>query len=361
MNQQISAFPGRVHMLDFPYGDEIGGLLPDVLPGIHVLPLPTGMKVGPVNAVIIREDAGPFAGGWTIIDPGPDNDAARDAWMRLSGDLLAGRPVRRVLVTHAHSDHIGLAGWFHRRDGAELWTSAASWHGAHQTQTRPVEIRRAETERFLRRCGYRRSMIDAYRDHAPARRVIADPLPTQFRPLQEGETIAIGDRDWMLAFGQGHAADHVILRDRDGEIVVTGDQILPGISPDTGVSPSEPDGDPLGAWQQSCVSLGKLLDDNMLTIPGHGAPFRGARRRLGAIRQAQDRGLERLSAFVSGPRTTVECFEAFYRRTLDPGMDTVALMLTYACLNRLRFHQRVLSFMRPDGVVLWTAKGRDTQ
>lgn len=354
MNQHVNGLPQRPDIPDFPHGETLRDPLFDILPGVHLLPVPTVLRVGPVNAIAIREVGGPFADGWTIIDPGPDSRAAREAWIGLSERLLQGYPVRRVIVSHGHADHVGLAGWFHRRDGAELWISAASWQAAHHAQTRDPAEKRAETERFLKRCGYRRSMLDAYRAHAFVASRPTDPLPQQFRSLTEGEEIAIGSWNWKVAFGQGHARDHAILINRDAGAIVCGDQILTVVPPDTGVTPSQPDGDPLGMWQRSCQLLGTMIDDSMLTIPGHGAPFRGARRRLATIRQAQDRGLDRLDAFVSRPRTTIECFEAFYGRSLNPAVDTAALLLTHAYLNHLQRSRRILSIPRPDGVLLWS-------
>ena len=88
----------------------------EVAPGILWIRLPLPMALDHVNIYALDD-----GDGWTLIDTGIGSRKSREIFTRLLDGPLAGKPVRRVLVTHHHPDHIGLAGWFMAEHGAELW------------------------------------------------------------------------------------------------------------------------------------------------------------------------------------------------------------------------------------------------
>ena len=198
--------------LVFPFGEDLGAKPVTIADGIVVLPLPTGMGVGDVNATAIREEAGPFKGGWTIVDTGIESDAAQGKVGKATGpEILENLPIKRVIATHFHSDHIGLAGWLARTSKAELWTTRTSWLAARLLQERAPETGQRDAEQFLKHCGYRQSMLDAHRAKVASSSPVIDPVPSRFRPILDGDTLEIGGQNWDVRFGQGHAPDHAVL------------------------------------------------------------------------------------------------------------------------------------------------------
>lgn len=335
--------------LSYPFGAMRPETPAEIAPGVVLLPIPVPFPPGTVNAVALAEDD-----GWTIVDTGLCGEATEAVWRRFMAGPLGGRPIRRVVATHHHPDHLGLVGWFQRVHGAELWTTRTAWLFARMLQLDAWETPPAEATAFMRRCGYDQPMMARYQKRAAQNfSVTVAPMPLGFRALSEGETVTLGGRDWLVLFGHGHAPDHAVLWDRAGGLVIGGDQILPKITPNIGVYPTEPAADPLGDWLASCRRFARLLDDDVLVLPGHGDPFRGARRRLSVVMDKHRRTLDRLAAHLETPRRVVDCFAALYRREITAPLEGLATVEAVAHLNRLLAEGRAACEMGADGAALW--------
>lgn len=337
--------------LDYPFGALRPGEPTEVAENILMIPIPVPFPPGTVNCLALRE-----ADGWTLIDTGLRGAEGRSLWLRLMAEALENRPIRRLIATHHHPDHLGLAGWFQRDHGAELWTSRTAWLFARMLQldawTEPPE----EAEAFMRRAGYDQDMLERYRERAARNfSVTVEPMPLGFRALAEGSLLEAGGRSWRVAFGHGHAPDHLVLISEDDDLVIAGDQILPTITPNIGVYPTEPEADPLGDWISSCKTFSERLDDSRLILPGHGDPFRGARRRLIDVAAKHQRALDRLTEHLTTPRTLVECFPALYRREITPALEGLATVEAAAHLNRLMHAKRAIRRQQAQGADLWEA------
>lgn len=315
-----------------------------VAPGILWLRVPLPMPPGHVNAWALADDD-----GWTIVDPGLDTPAIRAQWTALLAGPLAGRPVARVLATHHHVDHIGLAGWF---GGATLVTTRTAWLTA-----RSLILDRQERASEAAVALWRRAGIDAA---GIARRLeerpwnMADycaPLPPSYRRIAEGDAIRLAGRDWQVRCGDGHAPEHATLWSDDA--VIGGDQLLPGISPNLGVWPTEPEADPVGAWLESCARLGRFATDDLLVLPGHKLPYRGLPHRLAALHANHAAALDRLADSLTAPRRAVDCFAAMFARPIGAAEFSLALAETLGHLNHLHREGRVTRGLDDAGAWLW--------
>ncbi|MEL6318691.1 MAG: MBL fold metallo-hydrolase, partial [Pseudomonadota bacterium] len=258
--------------------------------------------------------------------------------------------------THHHPDHIGLAGWFQSERGAALWMTRTAWLYARMLQLDAWTDPPAEAERFFIEAGYGEAMLARWRKRAALNfSVTVAPMPLGVRTVAEGEVLRLGGADWRVLYGHGHAPDHLVLvRATDG-MTIAGDAVLPRITPNIGLYATEPDGDPLGDWMDACARLAIHLGDDQLILPGHGDPFTGARTRLRDIVAKHERGLDRLHAHLSEPRTVVDCFPALYRREITPALEGLATNETRSHLNRLLHAGRATRAKRPDGAWLWRA------
>ena len=303
----------------------------EIADGVLWMRLPLPMALDHVNVYALRD-----ADGWTLVDTGLDTRRTRALWDRLLDGPLAGAPVARVLLTHHHPDHVGLAGWFAER-GAEIWATRTSWLMARMLRLDVQEVPDERTLLFWRRAG-----MDAatYAARAGARPFnFADcvhSIPLGFRRLSEGERVRLAGRDWTVRLGGGHAPDHATLWEKDGPLVIGGDQLLPGISPNLGVYATEPGADPVADWIEACGRLSAFAAEDQLVLPGHKLPFTGLPLRLRQMEDNHHGALKRLRGWLAErPRTAAECFPPLFRRTIGASEYGLALVEAVAHLNHL--------------------------
>ncbi|MBW7056804.1 MBL fold metallo-hydrolase [Paracoccus bogoriensis] len=313
------------------------------------LPLP--MALDHVNVYALED-----AEGWTIVDTGMDSRRTRAIWESLLAGPLAGRPVTRVIGTHHHPDHIGLAGWFLAR-GARLAMSRTAWLMARMLVLDEQDRPTPEALDFWRRAGMPSELLARRARERPFNFAdIVHPLPPGYARLTEGQVLTIGARRWRVAMGHGHAPCHVTLWSQDDAVVIGGDQLLPGISPNLGVYPTEPEADPVGEWLESCARLATLARDDQLVLPGHKLPFTGLPFRLSQLIQNHHAALDRLrAALAEAPRSAVDCFDILFRRGIAESEFGLALVEAVAHLNHLARAEVIRPVAESDGAVLWGA------
>lgn len=324
----------------------------EVAPGVRALvnfvPFPPGVQ----NAVVLEDEIDGRA-GWTVVDPGLRS--GEPFWRDMLAGPLGDRPVLRVIATHHHPDHIGLAGWLQSEHGAALWTTRTAWLFARMLNLDAPPEPPLEAIAFYRRAGFDDAMIDAYRARQKFNfNVTVAPLPLGFQRIAEGDVIEIGARRFKVEVGHGHAPEHAILVSQSDDLVIAGDMALPKISPNIGVYPTEPRADPLGEWLDSCARLSGVLTDDQLVIPGHGPVFRGASSRMRRIAQIHEERLGVLAAHLAEPRRVVDCFAALFRRKIDAAAQGLATVEAIAHLNHLEAAGRARREDR-DGVDYWSA------
>lgn len=313
------------------------------------LPLP--MALDHVNVYALAD-----ADGWTLIDTGFASKVTKKIWQSLLDGPLAGKPVRRVLATHHHPDHIGLAGWFQADHGAELLTSRTAWLFARMLTLDEQASLPSETQTFYTRVGMDPDVLATRMDERPFN--FADcvaPLPLGFVRVQAGQTLHLGGRTWDVHVGHGHAPEHLTLWSQDDPLVIGGDQLLPSISPNIGVYPTEPDADPLGDWLASCRAFQPLARDEHLVLGGHKLPFRGLPLRLVQLIENHVSALDRLTRHLSEPRRGGEIFAPLFKREIQGSAYGLALVEAVAHLNHLHQTGRANRWLADDGAWRWQA------
>lgn len=345
---------GLAEALDYPVAPPPPpGEAVEVAAGVLWARLPVAMRPDHVNVYALDDGI-----GWTLVDTGLDTPACRAAWAALLAGPLAGRPVRRVIVTHHHPDHVGLAGWFQSAMGAELWTTRTAWLFARMLRLDVQERPTAETLAFWRGAGMDAAILAERAATRPMNYAdMVAPMPLGFQRIAQGDEVVAGGRRWRVEIGHGHAPDHATLWGIDHDLVLAGDQILPGITPNLGVYATEPEADPVGAWLASCRRLGALARQGQLALPGHQRPFVGVGARLAALVADAEAAQERLWATLDAPKRAPECFDALYGRRIGAGEYGLALVEALGHLNHLRATGRAERRAGPEGVWLWLRRG----
>ncbi len=322
----------------------------EVAPGILWMRLPLPMALDHVNVYALDD-----GDGWTIVDTGMDSGRTRAIWQGLLDGPLSGRPVTRVIVTHHHPDHIGLAGWF-QAQGATLLTTRTAWLMARMLVLDERPLPGPEQIAFWRAAGMEADLLATRSLERPFN--FADcvaPLPLGYTRIAEGDVLTIGTRRWQVHIGHGHAPEHAVLASLDDSLILGGDQLLPSISPNIGVYATEPAADPLGEWIDSCQAFQEMARDDHLVLPGHKLPYAGLPLRLTQMIENHRGALDRLRDHLTEEQTAVGCFPALFRRQIGPAEYGLALVEAVAHLNHLRRLGQVTRTER-DGVWIWSAR-----
>lgn len=318
----------------------------EVAAGILWIRLPLPMALDHVNVYALDD-----GDHWTIVDTGFDSRKARAIWEGLLAGPLKAKPVGRVIVTHHHPDHIGLAGWF-QAHGAELITTRTAWLYARMMVLDVEETMSNESLAFYRKAGLSDEALARRQSERPFNFAdIVHPLPRGFTRIVEGSTLRAAGRDWQVRIGHGHAPEHATLW--SGDLVLGGDQLLPGISANIGVYPTEPEADPLAEWLHSCQSFRPIATDTQLILPGHKLPFFGLPFRLEQMIENHISALDRLLDHLSTPRVAADCFLPLFKRQIESSAEGLALVETVAHLNYLRCRGQVDRRLTPSGAWLW--------
>lgn len=342
-----------VREIRYPVGTppEQGEMI-EVAEGVLWARLPLPMALNHVNCYALDE-----GDGWTIVDTGFDTKKSRAIWGRLLSGPLGGKPVTRVLVTHHHPDHIGLAGWF-QQNGASLTTTRTAWLFARMLSLDVQEQASPQAIAFWRQAGMRADLLEQRKSDRPFNFAdVITPLPLGFTRIKDGDRISIGGRNWCVRTGNGHAPEHATLWSLDDNLVIGGDQLLPSISPNLGVYPTEPEADPVADWLESCQLFQTLAEDRHLVLPGHKLPFTGLPFRLEQLIENHRSALTRLERFLETPHTATDCFQTLFKRDIGEGEYGLALVEAMSHCLHLWHQGRVVKREMPEGVYEWMTKG----
>jgi glyoxylase-like metal-dependent hydrolase (beta-lactamase superfamily II) len=299
-------------------------------PGLEWIRLPVPGSLGHINVWLLDD-----GDGLTLIDTGMNVPEARAAWEGPLAGVLAGRPLRRILCTHHHPDHAGLAGWLARRHGARVWMSAPEYDLVARAYREAGDAARAAE----RRQAYARDGLEVEDRWS---RVLSGAgylgvmsgCPEDVGILAAGDRFEAGGRAWQVLEFAGHTDGQLLLHDAEAGLLIVGDQVLPRISANVGIYPERRDGDPLASYLASFDALEALVPEPVV-LPSHGEPFEGLRARIGVLRGHHMARLDAVERLCRAPVTAADAAQQLYRGALDPLNRMLALGETLAHLRLL--------------------------
>lgn len=307
------------------------GTVREVAPGVLWLRMPLPFALNHINlwALADEDEHGP---GWAIVDTGTKTPETLAAWRQLiapDGPLAAtpqGARITRVLCTHMHPDHVGMAGWLTRKFQCRLWMTRLEYLTCRTLVADTGREAPVEAIRFYCQTGWSEEALDVYRTRFGGYGKYMHAMPDGFRRLSEGEVLRIGAHDWRVVVGRGHSPEHACFVSDALGVMISGDQVLPRISSNVSVFPTEPDANPLGEWIESIARLRATLSDALLVLPAHGEPFRGLHARLDRLAHGHDRGLERLRrSLAESPKRAIDVFGALFARPIGSTGDLLGM------------------------------------
>ena len=306
------------------------------------LPIPGSLRH--INVWVLEDGE-----GVALVDTGLNIADCRAGWEALFAGPLRGRRVTRVIVTHFHPDHLGLAGWLAERFGVRLWMTRGEWLFARMLAADVRDAPPAEAVTYWRAAGWSEERIAAEQAKGWGRfAAMMSPVPVSFVRYADGDTLRIGTRDWRVVVGSGHSPEHGCLWNEVAGLLIAGDQVLPRITSNVSLSLSEPEADPLGDWLASIEKLRSLPGD-LLVLPSHGEPFTGLHARLEALAHGHADRLDALHRRLAEPARPVDCFPTLFARKIEDNMMGLATGEAMAHLRRLEVEGRAVREVR-DGV-----------
>jgi glyoxylase-like metal-dependent hydrolase (beta-lactamase superfamily II) len=332
--------------LTFPFAEPPApGDMIEVAPGVLWARIALPFRLDHVNIFFIEDGE-----GWAVLDTGINNEATRAAWESLVG-RLGGRPLTRLIVTHFHPDHIGLAGWLAERFDLPLFTSQTAYLGCWNISLSPGALD-AEPYRLF----YERNGLDANttklvstQGHGYLRMVV--PLPPTFTRVVAGDVIKIGGRSFSVLTGDGHAPEQIMLYCAEDQLFLAADQVLAKISPNVSVWAVDPYGDPLGLFLRSLKALQTDMPNDVLVLPGHQLPFYGLHQRASElVAHHEERCAMIASACTKGPKSAADLVPVIFHRALDPHQMSFAFSEVLAHLNYMVREGELTLLRERDGI-----------
>ncbi|MBR73209.1 MAG: MBL fold metallo-hydrolase [Rhodospirillaceae bacterium] len=316
--------------------------------GIWWIRMPLPMALDHINLWLL-EDKDSF----TIIDTGVCSEESKNVWEKILKEVVKQKKVNRLIVTHCHPDHVGHAAWLTSKLNIPLYMPRTEWLYARMLALdNGPEYMEAFTELFLP-TGCPEKILEEIKNFPPLFSQYAEVPPNGIIRIKEGDRITIGDRTWKVIMGYGHSPEHACLvNERDG-LFISGDIVLPRITPNIGVYPDQPQAQPLAEYYETLKKFLSLPSD-LKVLPSHNEPFLGLHTRIVELIEHHDNRLEKVRETCREPVTAWEITkQLFNNRTLTSHNAVFALPESLAHINELLLRGEIRKYTDNSGFCIY--------
>ena len=341
--------------LTYPYDQhpKAGSTL-EVKPGVYWLTMPMGGSLNHINLYLLEDND-----GWFVVDTGLATRETKEHWEEIFSNCLNRKPIKGVICTHMHPDHVGQAGMITDRYRVPFYMTAAEYYQARSMFAGFSTQSSWLSSEFYARAGMNQNFLEQMSSNWRSRvsqamqstRKPDSPssvFPTGFRRIAEGDVFSIGDHDWQVVVGSGHSPEHACLYCKTLKTLISGDQILPVITSNVSVHPSEPDANPLKNWMDSHDRFLDISPETFV-LPAHNLPFYGVRERLRELINHHEDRMLAVEEHCVEPQTAIALLPVMFKRKLDSRQTMMALGEAIAHCHLL-MHRNRLERTLHDGV-----------
>ncbi len=322
----------------------------EITEGILWFRLPMPIALDHINIYLLEDND-----SWVLIDTGMADPVSIGTWEKILKEHTAKRPIKKIIGTHFHPDHVGLAGWLLERIDAEFWMSQIEWLSARQAYLDSEELSLIKMREFYDLSGLGTAEKNLYYEIGNDYREMVSPIPSVYKRIEKETIFSIGGRTWQPIFGSGHSPDHVTLYNEKNQIVLGGDMLLPRITPIIAVWWQEPDGNPLDGFLKFLKGI-DIATEETIVLPAHDRPYKGLLTRIKDLIQHHQNRLEITIDSCSEPVAANYIMKALFKRDLDAFQTRFAIGETIAHINYLLCKGEITRHLSPDQRYLYQKK-----
>jgi len=326
----------------------------EVAEGVYWLRMPLPIALDHINLWLIKDNDDT----WTIVDTGYDAPECKAVWEQVFDSFFRPELVSKIIVTHFHPDHIGLAAWLAHRCDVPILISRGEFEHYHSIIHRDADAFKKTTALFANEVGFDEKTAAAFssffsnsekQDKARVKREMCEFIA-------QDDEITIGQHQWRVISGNGHSPEHSCLYCAELDVLISGDQAIARISSNISVYPSNPNANPLKDWLNSCEKLRDIIPAPTLVLAAHQEPFTNISHRMQTLIDDHHQDLVRLRTALVEKLNTVEARGVLFNRPLNPIETVLATGETLAHINYLLHEGEVSAELNNDGVAYYQIK-----
>ena len=360
MRTKILYMSNDTSNLVYPYPEHPAhGSTLQIAEGVYWLTMPLEGSLNHINLYLLED-----TDGWYVVDTGWNDERTMDIWRQIFATALNDKPVKGVICTHMHPDHTGNALAITDIFECELYMTQAEYYQARSFSSMFTQSgSNWHMENFYHRAGMSNEALEQMQQSWVSRKEAGFSMPQMppgYRRLRDGDNLYIGGSNWQIIVGSGHSPEHACLFNAILGIMISGDQILPVITSNVSVHPSEPEANPLHNWMLSHDKFMSTPPDTLI-LPAHNLPFYGVRERLrDLVNHHEDRMLA-IEEHCINPCVSTELLPVLFKRKLDERQIMMALGEAIAHVHLLMARNRLARELRADGRYYYRSIDPDLQ
>ena len=315
--------------------------------GVYWTRMPVPFPPKHINVYLLED-----SDGWFVVDTGMNLPQAKELWQGLFNEFFEDKPIKGVIATHMHLDHCGLASFITNHWRVRLWMTQGEYLAARSASSNNREGS-WQIEQHYARAGMAEGFYQKVNEGFAPMEKLREPIPRAYEQLSDSEPLSINGRQWRTIIGRGHSPEHASLYCEELKVLISGDQVLPRISPNISVSSDCPNADPMSDYLNSLQPF-LSLPETTLTLPAHGEPFSALHTRVNALLADHDENLNRvITACQQQQQSLKQIIPQVFRRELSPIEYYLALGETLALVNRLWHQGQLIRQLSDQGIYLY--------
>nr|WP_241664596.1 MBL fold metallo-hydrolase [Ningiella ruwaisensis] len=315
---------------------------------IFWLRMPLPFDLDHINLYLIKD-----GDAYAAIDTGIGTSTTQDLWDQIFKRISA--PLSKVIVTHMHPDHIGMAGYLVDRFKVPLYMTFSEYFAARALVAGPRGAPDWQDKAYLQHCGMDQAYIEQASKNKGGISKVVKPIPLSYKRLHEHQNIQIGKYQWQVLIGRGHSPEHACLYCEKKNVLISGDHVLPNISPNIGAYSTEPEANPLEYYLATLKQF-KSLSADTVVLPSHKLPFIGLHQRVDELVSHHHAHLAALLKACKQARTVKQCLPVLFDRELNPHNLFFAIAEALAHLNYLVYCGQCTRELNDKGQWLFKAR-----